>query len=297
MPKLSVPGRKRRANPEGRMSVLDHLRELRRRVIIVLIIVGVGAFVGWFLYDPILDFLKHPYCNVPYKYRAGGSPDGDCKLAYFEPLGGFTTHLKASVITGSIITAPLWLYQLWAFVTPGLRRNERKWTVIFVVASTTLFVAGMTLAYLILLKGFTPLIEAGGEGTQAFLTVNAYLSFVILMAVAFGASFELPLLIILLNTVRVLPYRFLRKWQRLSIFLIFCFAGIATPTADPFTMCAMAIPMVLLFELSVLYCYFHDRRRAREKQAAREPDPDDDVPSQINPIPENLPDADPTDIP
>ena len=256
-------------NDEGRMSVLDHLRELRRRLIIVAIVLAAGAVVGWFLYNPTLDFLKHPYCSVSYKHRFPGTDTGKCQLIYTGVLDGFTTRLKVSLISGAIFTAPIWLYQIWGFITPGLKKNERKYTVIFIVASTVLFFAGMTLAYLVLSKGLSVLIGQSGSGTAAFLTVNNYLSFVTLLLTVFGLAFELPLLVLMANLAGVLPARLLRKSQRIAIFLIFLFAAVATPSTDPFTMCAMAVPMCLLFEGAVLIATIHDKRKAKAKAAER----------------------------
>jgi len=286
--------RSAKANPEGRMSVLDHLRELRRRLIVVMIIVALGAVVGWLVYNPLLAILKQPYCNVPYQHRLGALNQSaeQCKLLFRAPLDGFTIRLKVSVVAGAILTSPLWLYQLWAFVTPGLRRNERRWTVAFVAASTALFAAGMGLAYFTLYKGLDVLITQAGSGTQAGLDVTSYISFVILMLTVFGASFELPLLIVMLNAARVLPYSLLRRGQRIGIFLIFLFAGVATPSTDPFTMTAMALPMCLLFELAVLWCFLHDRRRARREAAAEAEQLPDDVASVVDPLPERLPGPD-----
>lgn len=286
--------RKRRKRPpkthDGRMPVMDHLRELRRRVIAILLIVAVGGVVGWFLYPHVLEFLKDPYCSVPQKYRANPNGVGDCVLIYHGALDGFTTRLKVSAITGAVFTGPFWLYQIWAFITPGLRKNERKYTVIFIVTSTLLFAAGMSLAYVVLGKGLRIIIEASGDGTAAQLTVSDYISFVTLLLVVFGAAFELPLMVIMANFAGVLPARALKKSQRVAIFLIFLFAGVATPTTDPFTMCAMAVPMVVLFEIAVLIATIHDRRKAARKAAEREQDHlEDDVPSAIDPIPEQVP--------
>jgi sec-independent protein translocase protein TatC len=189
-----------------------------------------------------------------------------------------------------VFTGPLWLYQIWAFITPGLRKNERKYTLVFIAVSTVLFAAGMTLAYLVLAKGLSVLLHAAGTGAQAFLTVNSYLSFVTLMLVIFGAAFELPLLVVMANLAGVLPAKALRRAQRIAIFLIFLFAAVATPSTDPFTMCAMAIPMVLLFEGAVLFAVVHDRRKARRKELDRQQEPalDDDTPSRIDPVPQPL---------
>ncbi len=273
---------RRRRDPEGRMSVIEHLRELRRRLIVVVVIIGAGAIVGWELYPQILHLLAKPYCSISPQHRGSVGLGKGCVLVYTGVLDGFTTRLKVSVIAGAVITAPFWLYQIWAFITPGLRRSERRYTVIFVVVSTFLFALGATLAYLVLYKGLEVLVRSAGAGTAALLTINSYLSFVTLMLVIFGAAFELPLLIIMANLVGVLPGKLLKKSQRLGIFLIFVFAAIATPSTDPFTMCAMAVPMCLLFEGAVLFAIVHDRRLARR---VAEPVPDDDVPSTLDPIP------------
>jgi sec-independent protein translocase protein TatC len=132
------------------------------------------------------------------------------------------------------------------------------------------------------------LVNSAGTGTQAALTVTAYVNFVVLMLVVFGASFELPLLIVMLNLAHVLPYKFLRRWQRLAIFLIFVFAGVATPTTDPFTMSAMAVAMIILYEAAVLFTFLHDRRRDRRAAAKQAEELPDDAASQINPVPEQI---------
>jgi sec-independent protein translocase protein TatC len=273
------------------MSVLDHLRELRRRLIIALLFIVAGAVAGWFLYGPVLTFLEHPYCSVPIKYRYHSGDGKSCDLIYTGVLDGFTTRLKVSFIAGTVFSAPFWLYQIWGFITPGLRKNERKYTVIFIMASTLLFAAGMTLAYVVLSKGILVLLKASGEGTQALLTVNAYLSFVTLMLVIFGAAFELPLLVIMANLAGVLSAKVLKKSQRIAVFLIFAFAAVATPSTDPFTMCAMAIPMVALFEGAVLFAIVRERRRARRPPEPQH-HPDDDRPSRVDPIPEPIGAAD-----
>ncbi|MBV9593624.1 MAG: twin-arginine translocase subunit TatC [Actinobacteria bacterium] len=272
------------------MSVLDHLRELRRRLVVMVLIVAAGSIVGWVFYQDILNFLKEPYCSIPAKYRYVPGGTHECVLTYHGVLDGFTARLKVSVIAGAVLTGPLWLYQIWAFIVPGLRKNERKYTIVFVIASTVLFVAGMALAYAVLSKGLRVLVTQATSSTQAILTVTDYLNFVTLLLVVFGAAFELPLLVVMANFAGVLPAKLLRKSQRLSIFLIFVFAAVATPSTDPFTMCAMAIPMCLLFEAAVVIAVVHDRRKAQRRAVAVAPDPGDDVPSRIDPIPQPLDD-------
>ncbi len=269
---------------------MDHLRELRRRVIVMLIIVALGAVIGWILYPHILDFLKKPYCSVPAKYRFQPAGVGKCVLIYHGVFDGFTTRLKVAVIAGAVITAPFWLYQIWAFITPGLRKTERRYTLGFIGASTVLFAAGMALAYVVLSKGLRILLEQAGFGTQAQLTINDYISFITLALVAFGAAFEVPLIVVMANFAGALPARVLRKSRRIAIFLIFLFAAVATPSTDPFTMCAMAFPMVILYEVAVQIAIVHDRRKARRKAAERAAGTplDDDIASTVDPIPEQL---------
>ncbi len=291
--KVRKPRKKRPPKTDdGRMAVMDHLRELRRRIIWASVFIALGAVVGWYLYPHTLHFLERPYCAVPSKFRVVSSTPGSpkCALIYHGALDGFTTRLKVSVISGAVFTAPFWLYQIWAFVTPGLKKNERRYSLTFIAASTVLFASGMTLAYLVLTKGLQVLLEQSGYGTQAQLTINDYISFVTLMLVVFGAAFELPLLVIMANMAGVLPAKILKKSQRIAVFLIFLFAAIATPSTDPFTMCAMAIPMVVLFEGSVLFAVVHDRRKARRQAEERAAvHLDDDVASSIDPLPERLP--------
>jgi sec-independent protein translocase protein TatC len=284
-------GRKRRPKtPDGRMPVMDHLRELRRRVVLIMVFIALGAVLGYFLYPHTLDVLRRPYCAVPVKYRYTPKGTKNCVLIYHGVLDGFTTRLKVSVISGAVFTAPLWLYQIWGFVTPGLRKNERRYSIFFIVTSTVLFAGGVVLAYLVLDRGLPILLGQAGYGTQAQLTVSDYISFVTLLLVVFGAAFELPLIVVLANFAGVLPARILKKSQRVAIFLIFLFAAVATPTVDPFTMCAMAIPMVLLFEAAVLAAVVHDRRKDARRAAERsEPDLEDHVPSSLDPIPQPLP--------
>lgn len=271
------------------MPVLEHLRELRRRVIIMLLIVAVGAVLGWVLYGHILDVLRHPYCSVPAKYRFQPKGTANCVLIYHGVLEGFTTRLKVSVIAGAVFTGPFWLYQIWAFITPGLRKNERKYSLIFILASTVLFACGVTLAYVVLSRGLRFVLEQSGYGTGALLTLNDYISFVTMMLVVFGAAFELPLLVVMANFAGVLSSRVLRKSRRVAIFLIFLFAAIATPSTDPFTMCAMAVPMVVLLEVAIRIAIVHDRRKAARLAAERaEEHLEDNVPSEVEPIPRSL---------
>jgi sec-independent protein translocase protein TatC len=257
--------RRRQRPADGTMSLRDHIAELRSRLIKALFWVLVGAVVGWILYPQILDVLKEPYCSLPADRRFNPSTGQECQLAFFGPLDGFVLRIKVGAIFGIILASPFWLYQLWAFVTPGLRKNEKRWTTVFVFSATLLFLAGAVISYFTIGKALSLLVNLAGPGTVSVLAVPQYVGFVTSMLLVFGAAFELPLLVTMLNLVGVLSAARLIRWQRLSIFLIFVFAAVATPSQDPVSMLMLAIPMSLLFELSVLLAWLHDRRKARRE--------------------------------
>jgi sec-independent protein translocase protein TatC len=256
------------------MSLRDHLSELRSRLLKALLFVALGAVVGWILYPQIMHVLIEPYCQLPTDQRLLAA-NGECKLIFTSPLDGFLLRLKVGAICGLVLASPFWLYQLWAFVTPGLRRRERRWTIVFVGFSTVLFAVGAALSYFTIEKALALLVGFAGDSTVAAIDAPRYIGFVTSMLLVFGVAFELPLLVVMLNLVGVLSARRLMRWQRLAIFLIFVFAAVATPSQDPISMCMLAIPMALLFELAVLIAWLHDRRKARREAAesfARLPD-------------------------
>jgi sec-independent protein translocase protein TatC len=283
-PKLRrLVARRRTRSPDGAMPLREHIAELRSRLIKALLFVALGMIVGWVFYPHILDILKEPYCALPPDRRF--PPDrtpGQCQLLFFGPLDGFMLRFKVAGIAGVVLSAPFWLYQLWAFVTPGLRRNERRWTITFVLTSTVLFAAGAFLSYLTVSKALNLLVSVAGNGVVSAIEVTRYLGFVMTMLLVFGASFELPVLVVLLNFVGVLSFRRLMKWQRMAIFLIFVFAAIATPSQDPLSMCMLAVPMCLLFEGAVLVAFVHDRRKERRRAAESFHDLPDDVASPLD---------------
>lgn len=263
------------------MSLRDHVAELRSRLLKALLFVGLGAIVGWILYPQILEVLIRPYCALPPEQRLLNA-DGECNLLVTAPLDGFVLRLKVGAICGVILAAPFWLYQLWAFVTPGLHRREKRWTIVFVALSTLLFAAGAVLSYFTIEKALALLIGFAGDSTVAAIDAPKYIGFVTSMLLVFGAAFELPLLVAMLNLVGVLSAARLIRWQRLAIFLIFVFAAVATPSQDPISMCMLAIPMAMLFEVSVLFAWLHDRRKARREAAESFADLPDDVASPLD---------------
>jgi sec-independent protein translocase protein TatC len=187
-----------------------------------------------------------------------------------------------------VLSSPFWLYQLWAFITPGLKRAEKRYTVAFVAASTTLFALGAVLAYVTLYKGLELLLTLAGDEVAFQLTAPDYLGFVISLLVAFGLSFELPLIAVALNLVGVLSHAALARSRRWIFFLTIVFAAFITPTQDPFTMLAMALPMVLLFEMAIQIARFVDRRRARREALEHFHDVGDDEASPLDARPSDV---------
>ncbi|QHC02049.1 twin-arginine translocase subunit TatC [Epidermidibacterium keratini] len=269
------------------MTLIEHLRELRGRIIKALLGIAIGAVLGFIWYDyGLLEFLKQPYCSLPNELRYPS--DDRCTLLFLDPAGGLLLRLKIAALTGVVISSPWWLYQLWAFITPGLHRNERRWAVSFVALSTTLFALGTICAWLTLNAGLRVLLTLAGDEVTAALTAPDYLSFVISLIVVFGVSFELPLIIVMLNLVGVLSYETLGKSRRWLYFLTFVFAALITPTQDPFSMLAMALPMVVLFEGAIQAARIHDKRAARRAAAEGYGDVPDDEPSHLDVTPSSI---------
>ena len=277
------------------MPLREHLIELRQRMIKAIFFLILGGIAGWFLYPSIITLLKEPYCQIPIDHRGNfGGPNGGCALPFFGPLDGFVLRFKVAGIAGLVLSSPFWLYQLWAFITPGLRRNERRWTVLFVFSSTILFAAGAVLSYFTLGKALTLLVNISGPGTIAVIEITRYIGFVMTMLFVFGVSFELPLLVVMLNQVGIVSAQRLLRWQRLAIFLIFVFAAVATPSQDPISMCMLAIPMCLLFEVAILIAWLHDRRKARREADESFHDLADDAASPLDLTRSPLEDVDST---
>jgi sec-independent protein translocase protein TatC len=250
---------KRQENPDGRMPLMDHLRELRNRVVKVAIAIIAGAIVGWVFYDRIWAFMQRPYCQAV----------GYCKvntlghsLFISNVMDGFYLHIKVSIIAGAIITSPIWLYQLWAFVAPGLYAREKRWTYAFLGSAVPLFALGCFFAFLAMSRGLKFFLSMAG-GLTALFTADSYIGYWIAMIVGIGLCFEVPLFLVILNMARVVTHERFRKWRRLIIFLVFVFAGIASPSPDPLTMLLLGGVVVVLVEAAELIIYINDKRYAR----------------------------------
>ncbi len=260
----AVRSSKRPTSPDGRMTLAEHLRELRRRLLVSSVSIIVAMIVAFVFHKQLLNWLTGPYCALPSRYHPVQAAGEHCALFVSGITDGFTITLKLSLWTGLIASSPVWLWQLWGFITPGLYRHERRWALGFVAASVGLFALGGVFAWLTLTHGLHFLLGfATGNGLAALLSFSSYLSFVIAMVFIFAASFELPLIVVMLNLVGILSFARLRRWTRLIVFGIFAFAGTATPSGDPITMLVLAIPMTVLFGVAMGIAFIHDRGAAR----------------------------------
>ena len=279
---------KKRSEDGAQMPLVEHLRELRSRLLKSLGAIALGAVVGLIYYEEITAFLLEPF----ERQLQRGVDNGDVQLVISGILTAFTFQLKVAALTGFVLASPVWLYQVWAFVLPGLYRRERRYTYLFFATALPLFLGGMAAAYYLLPKSFDILLGFTPDQANALVPFDEYLSFMIRFLVVFGIAFELPVIVVLLNVVGVVSAGQLRSWWRPIVFLIFVFAAIATPTPDPFSMMVLAAPMVLLFGLSLLITTLVDRRRRRH---AAEPDYaalDDDEVSALDLTPSAIDDED-----
>ena len=253
---------------DGRMALSDHLRELRARLLKVALIILVGLAVSFVFHDQLYSLIYDPYLKAQ-----EALPDGDTEAVTNGAGAGLLLYLKLSGFASVIGTAPLWLYQIWAFILPGLHPRERKWTRIFAAVAGPLFLAGVWLGYVTLPKGLEILIGFNPDGVTNLVDFNEYLTFFSRTLIVFGIAFEIPLFVVLLNLAGVVSGKSLGNHRPWIIVGTFLFAAIATPSADPFTMTFMAVPMVVLFLVSEQIARFNDRRRAsKRKNAGLSPD-------------------------
>jgi sec-independent protein translocase protein TatC len=234
----------------GTMTLFEHLAELRNRVIICIIALVVTTIVAWFLYDRAIDFMREPYCNF-IRHHHSKSVSG-CDLVTNGPLEGVTTRLKICAYGGIALSAPVLFWELWRFVTPGLHKNEKRYIVPFVGAGVVLFAMGVTVSILIFPRALTWLIDVGGTGVVPLFSPSKYFTLYVLMCLIFGAVFMYPLLLVFLEIAGVVPSTTWRRWRRPAIVIIALVAAVITPSSDPFSFLAMAIPMLVFYEASII---------------------------------------------
>jgi sec-independent protein translocase protein TatC len=237
---------KRRTQPRptpDAMTMEQHLVELRRRVLISAAAFVVAAVAAFIAYDAILAALKHPYCTV--------APD-HCSFYVTGPLDGLSLRIKLAAYGGLFLASPIWLWELWRFITPGLNPKEKRYALPFIGASIGLFALGAAVAYLVFPHALQWLDAVGGPSLTQILDPNKYLSLIVLLMVAFGVTFEFPVLLVSLEVAGVLTPAQLSSWRRWAIITIVVVAGVFTPSSDPISMLAMAVPLYIFYELSIV---------------------------------------------
>jgi sec-independent protein translocase protein TatC len=244
---------------DGRMALSDHFRELRARLMRAITVLILGIIVALVFYNPIFDFVTEPYRAALSQLNKGI----DSRLVSNDVGGPLMIQLKLCTFVAIGATSPYWLWQIWAFILPGLHPRERKWSWVFIAVAGPLFVAGMALGFVILPKGLAVLINFTQTDVQNLVDVGRLVSFMTQMLLVFGLAFEIPLFVVMLNLVGVLPGRALARYRPWIVLGTFVFAAVATPSTDPFSMCFLAAPMLVLFAISEVITRAIDRTRAR----------------------------------
>lgn len=264
-------------DPEGRMPLADHLRELRNRLAKATLAIVIASVVAVAFSQELMEFLTSP---VPECAVDGPKKGGVCAtVVYTDLLSPFTTTVKVVLMAGIVVSCPIWLYQLWAFVAPGLHRNEKKYTYYFAAAAAPLFAAGVYFAYLIMPVSMKVLLSITPAPAENLLSVDKILDFTVRMVLIFGFSFELPLLLIMLNLTGIVTGRRMLGWWRGAVMGIFVFGAVATPSTDPLGMIALSGPIIFLYFVAVGFSLLNDRRRRRNDPDA---ELDDDEASDLD---------------
>ncbi len=243
---------KRRKASGASMTLVEHLEELRHRLFVAIGATAVGAVFGWFLYAPVLALLRKPFCDTLKNLPKASRPPTGCDFVFQGVLDPLVIKLKVVVFLGLFFALPVVLWQIWSFVVPGLTKRERRLAVPFIAASMVLFALGGLLAYVTLPKGLGFLLGFAGSGFVPLLTGDRFLGFVMMLSIAFGLSFEFPVVLVFGQMVGIVSTRKLRDMRRGAILFIAIFAAVVTPSSDPYTMTAMMVPMILFYEAAII---------------------------------------------
>lgn len=245
---------------EGAMALVDHLRELRYRIIVSAVAVLVCLVIGLCFGDDLLKLVKWPYDQAIAAYHVK-HPDREVMVASDGLSEPMMFRLKIALYAGLVLSCPVWLYQLWAFIAPGLLSKERKYALGFLGSAIPLFLAGIALGYWISPKGFAVLLDFTPAGITNIQHIGDFLRFMSIMLLVFGVAFLLPVILIALNLLGILRGRTMGKSRNVAIFVCFIFGAVATPSTDPFSMCALSIPMAVMYVISEVICRSNDRRK------------------------------------
>lgn len=248
----------------GQMSLMDHLTELRNRIIKSVVAIGIGAVIAYIFYQPILDFLLEPHCDIS---SANGIAE-QCGLLEISPLEGFSVRLTVAGYAGLGLAMPLVLWQIWQFIAPGLYPHEKRSGLIFVVLSFLLFVVGSGLAYWSLPRALEFLQNVGGDNLQSYYRPKEYIGFVVKMMVGFGIGFEFPIVLIFLQLMGIVDNTMLRAGRRFAVVGIVALVAVLTPSGDPGTLMALSIPMYLFYEIAIAFGWWRARRQRKSAATA-----------------------------
>jgi sec-independent protein translocase protein TatC len=265
---------------DGRMPLIEHIREFRKRLMIGALAVLVGIGVSYALWEPLFHFLRQPYCDA---YPDKGCPN----LIVTGPFDAFNSRMKIAFIGGIVGSSPIWLYQIGAFITPALHKHERKYAGSFLGGALLLFAGGVSVAYISVGHGLKLLLHVAGPDVTALLTLKEYFSFLILMLMLFGLAFEFPVVVIFLNLIGLLSYERMKHWRRGMAFVLYLSAAILTPSTDPFTFLILGTALYFLYELCVVFAWIR-HRRAKRRTPAEGFDVDDDETSFVDRTPSPL---------
>ncbi len=242
------------------MPLADHLRELRARIVKSGLALFAAGALGWFLYDPALAILRKPFDDY-----AAAHPDRTIETTYTGLTSAFSQRLSLAIFLGVIVSSPIWLYQIWAFIMPGLTKKEKRISLSFIGAAVPLFLGGVFMAHYSLPFVVGILLDFAASGTANLMTLSDYLSFVTRFILAFGIAFLLPVFLVGLNLIGILPADRLAKGWRIAVFAILVFSAMMMPTPDPFTMFLLAGPLIVFFFAALAVCKILDRRKAADR--------------------------------